>query len=251
MRCVIKILLLIILPFSYIQAQGVIDDEAKALIRNEKSFHVALYSNGWGGGFTYGKMVNINRKKLYSVELVTVKDAKELKINNPYQPDLRRFVYGKNHEFYNIRFGFGHLIKLYDKKDKGGIEVRCFYKVGALLGVLKPVYYVTGISPLKIERFEPIYHNQTIYGGASYFKGFEEIGIVPGAFMKIGGSFEYSKKDLLINALEGGISLDVFPKKIDLMANDKNKFWFLSIFIGYRFGRVINPRAITQKKENE
>lgn len=248
MRCAILITLILTIYSSLIHAQGDINDEQKALIRNEKSLNVTLNSNGWGGSFTYGKMINIYRKKLYSFELVTIKDAKELKINNPYQPDFRRFVYGKNNVFYNFRFGYGHLFKLYDKKDKGGIGVRCFYLIGPLLGVLKPVYYITGTDPLTTERFNSSLHTATsILGGASYFKGINELNVVPGAFVKFGGSFEFSKKDLLINALEGGVTLDIFAKKIDLMANNKNQFYFLAIFVSYRFGRIINPRAVVKK----
>ena len=116
MRYVIISILLFIVSSSLVYSQGDINDENKVLIRNEKTFHIALNSNGWGGGFTYGKMINIHKKKLYVAELVIIKDAKELKINNPYQPDFRRFVYGKNNIFYNFRFGYGHLINLYDKK---------------------------------------------------------------------------------------------------------------------------------------
>ncbi len=229
-------------------AQGDIDSEQKVLIRNERSYHLSLNSNGWGGGFTYGKMINIKRKIFYTAELVTIKDAKELKINNPYQPELRRFVYGKNNIFYDFRFGYGHLIKLYDKKDKGGIEVRLFYHIGPVLGLLKPVYYITSVDPLTTERFDPALHTSTsILGGASYFKGFNELSVVPGAFAKIGGSFEFNKKDILINALEGGLTFDLFPKKIDIMANDKNQFYFFAIFVSYRFGKIINPRAVVQK----
>ena len=245
MRYASLIFLFLTIFSSFAIAQGDINNEQKVLIRNERSYHFTLNSNGWGGGFTYGKMINIYRKKLYSIELVFIRDAKELKINNPYQPDFRRFVYGKNNEFYNFRFGYGHLFKLYDKKDKGGIEVRCYYHVGPVLGVLKPVYYVTGTNPLVTEKFNSSLHTATsILGGASYFKGFSELKVVPGAFVKLGASFEFSKKDLLINALEGGVILDAFAKKINLMANDNNQFLFLAIFVSYRFGKIINPRAV-------
>jgi hypothetical protein len=52
---------------------------------------------------------------------------------------------------------------------------------------------------------------------------------------------------VLINALEGGVIFDIFPKKIDIMANDKNQFYYLAIFVSYRFGKIINPRAVAKK----
>ncbi len=242
------IFIFVLLHSVLIFGQGEIDTEKKALIRHEKTFFLSINSNGWGCGFSYGKMINAFKKKIYSAELVVIKDAKEIKINNPYQPNFKRFIYGKNNIFYDFRFGYGRLIKLFDKKDKGGIEVRYFYSGGLNIGILKPVYYITSINPLKEEKFNSSLHTAgSIYGGASYFKGFDELKFVPGIFIKIGSSFEFGKKDIVINALEGGVNLDLFPKKIDIMANDKNKFYFLAIFVSYRFGKIINPRAIASK----
>jgi hypothetical protein len=82
-------------------------------------------------------------------------------------------------------------------------------------------------------------------------KGTGELSFVPGGFVKVGASFEFSKKDILVNALEGGVSLDIFAKNIDIMANDNNRFYFLAIFVSYRFGKIINPRAVKNKKQED
>jgi len=235
-------------------AQGELSDEQRALIRNEHTFTAFLNSNGWGGGYSYGKMKNIYRKRLYTVELVSIKDKKEKKFTA--HPDYRRFVFGKDNDLINLRLGFGNLHTLFDKKDKGGIEIRWFYQIGPLIGFLKPVYYYTqnttivGIDPIKLETFEELLSNgSAILGGTSYFRGFDEMSLLPGVFAKIGGSFEFSKKDLVVNALECGVTIDLFPKEVEIMANNENDFYFLSIFIGYRFGQIHNPRA-KKKVEN-
>lgn len=237
--------------FLNVNAQGDISDEKKALIRNEHTFDFLLNSNGWGFGYSYGKMKNIHRKTMYTIEWVSIKDQKEKKFTS--HPDYRRFVFGKQNDFLNFRFGYGNLITLYDKKDKGGIEIRWFYQLGPVLGFLKPVYYYTvnttlpGTDPIRIENFESLVRKgSNILGGASYFKGFDELSVLPGLYAKIGGSFEFSKTDLIVNALECGITFDCYPKKVEIMANNQNKFYFLSIFISYRFGRIYNPHA---KKE--
>jgi hypothetical protein len=229
-------------------AQGELSEEQRALIRNEHTFTALLNSNGWGGGYAYGKMKNIHIKRIYSFELVSIKDKKEKKFTA--NPDYRRFVFGKENDLINIRFGFGNLHTLFDKKDKGGIEIRWFYQVGPVIGLVKPVYYYTqnetntGANPIQLETFEELLSNSSdILGGTSYFRGFDEMTIVPGIFAKLGGSFEFSKKDLVINALECGVTFDLFPTEIEIMANNENKFYFLAIFIGYRFGQIHNPRA--------
>jgi hypothetical protein len=240
-------------------AQGDIDNEQKSSIRNENTYHILLNSNGWGFGYAYHQMGNsVFRKTIWNAEFIALRDNKELKINNPYYPEGRRFVFGKANEFYNFKFGYGKLLRLYEKKDRGGIEIRFFYHFGPVVGVLKPVFYeVLYYDPekgaeIKTERFNSSIHSYVdIYGRASYFKGFSKIGVVPGAYLRFGGSFEFSKKDLAVNALEGGFGIEVFPKNVEIMQNDKNKFYFISLFVSYRFGKIINPRLKYQQQNRE
>jgi hypothetical protein len=258
MKRIIIISLFFLSLLNTLSAQGDISDDKKALIRNEQSFSIMLNSNGWGGSYTYGKMRSVKRKQLWNFELVSIKDPKEYKISHPLYPDKRRFVFGKTNDFFNFRFGYGQLITLFDKKDKGGIGVRCYYHVGILGGFLKPVYYIfSNIEDSTIieKKFDSSIHDPySILGGSSFFKGFDEFAFVPGAYAKLGASFEFGRRELILNALEGGLSLDVFSKKIDLMANNQNQFLFFSIFASYRFGKIINPRAILiqeSKKNSE
>ncbi|PKP11780.1 MAG: hypothetical protein CVU09_02790 [Bacteroidetes bacterium HGW-Bacteroidetes-4] len=230
--------------FHSLHAQGDISEEKKEFIRNERTFHLMLNSNGWGGGFMYGKMKNIYRKQLWNVEFVSIKDPKEYRVSHPYYPDLRRFVFGKANEMYNFRFGLGQQFNLFDKKDRGGIEVRLFYHTGLSVGVLKPLYYITSESPRVEEKFDPAIHSPyDILGGASFFKGFNELNVTPGVYLKAGSGFEFSQREKFLNVIEGGVGLDVFPKKMKIMANDQENFLFFSLFIVYRFGKIINPRA--------
>ncbi|MBI9066128.1 MAG: hypothetical protein JEZ09_02470 [Salinivirgaceae bacterium] len=240
MRAFILIGVLVLLSVK-VFSQGEIDSEKKVLIRNERTFYILLNTNGGGAGYSYAKMINIYRKKQWSFELVKIKDPKEIKISG--DPNFRRYVYGKANDFITARVGYGYLYKLYEKKDKGGIEIRLFYNSGLSVGFLKPMYYYIGSQELFVEKFSQSNHN-IIRGGASYFKGFDETIVLPGVFVKAGASFEFSKRDILLNSLEGGLILDVYPKKVEIMANDLNKFYFLSLFISYRFGKVVNPRAI-------
>jgi hypothetical protein len=197
-----------------------------------------LTSNGWGGGFSYAKMKTIFHKNLWNFELVTIHDPKEYK-QNPSSYDGRRFVYGKKNAFWNFRSQWGFQNQLYAKRDKGGIEIRYYLIPGIDLGFLKPVYY--NFSDGKVRKFT-VQHSATIIGRAPFYKGFNELHIIPGATITLGSSFEFSKRDRIINALEGGLTFDLFPKEVVLMANDYNKMWFLSFFISYKFGKVVNPR---------
>jgi hypothetical protein len=112
------------------------------------------------------------------------------------------------------------------------------------MGVLKPIYYITSESPWIEEKFDPAIHSPyDILGGASFFKGFDELSVTPGVYLKVGSGFEFSQREKFLNVIEGGLGLDVFPKKMKIMANDQDKFLFFSLFMVYRFGKISNPRA--------
>ena len=34
--------------------------------------------------------------------------------------------------------------------------------------------------------------------------------------------------------------MDIYPKKIPIMATELNNFYFMNLFVGYRFGKVID-----------
>jgi hypothetical protein len=93
---------------------------------------------------------------------------------------------------------------------------------------------------LKTEKYNISIHQSNIYGRASIFKGLKEISVVPGASVKTGFGFEYSRLDIVLHSIEAGMSLDVFTKKIPIMANERNNFLFLNLFVSYRFGKYID-----------
>ncbi|MCK5822571.1 MAG: hypothetical protein KAG95_01105 [Bacteroidales bacterium] len=239
-------------------SQGDVDDEKKIFLRNEKTYSFLLNSNGWGVNYRYGKMIDAFNKKLYSFDIVGIRHPKEIKTTNPYFPNLKRFVFGKKNNFYSLRFGLGKQKKLFGKLDKGGVEIRYFYTLGASVGIIKPIYYeilylsASNQYEIKTEKFNKSIHSVfDIYERASFFKGFNEISVMPGVYSKIGGSFEFSKKDEKINAIEVGATFEIFPTKIKIMATDDNSFYFASLFVSYRFGNIFNRRIKNKSKKQK
>ncbi len=218
-----------------------------------------LNSNGFGAGGRYAKRINARRKTIYEINLASIKHPKEVKISNNYNYKSRSFVFGKVNSFVNIQGGWGKQFEMFRKIDRGGISIRRYFSVGPALGILKPIYYeviktVSGgynEAYLEDEKFSADMFRDNIYGKASFFKGIKEISVVPGAYARAGVSFEYSTSDVTIHALETGVSLDLFPKRIEIMATDieKNNFFFLTLFVSYRFGRVVDARGIMDADE--
>ena len=65
-----------------------------------------------------------------------------------------------------------------------------------------------------------------ITGRASFFKGFDEISVIPGAFGKFGLTMEFGRNEQIINALEAGLVVDAFIKKVPIMATEDNHWLF-------------------------
>lgn len=244
-----KILLfcLLIIKCPGLYSQGEILEEPKILYRNEKTGSFYLSSNGMGLDYRYGKRINARNQTLYQLDFMIVKHPKETRISTNYYNN-QSYVFGKVNSFFELKGYLGKQHEIYRKNDKGGISIRYNYNIGPTLGILKPVYYefiyTTGNPPnneyySKIEKFNSSKY-QDILGKASFFKGLNELSVVPGGSVKAGLSFEYSKDDIKLNALEVGIGLDLFPKDIQIMATSKNNFYFFNLLVGYRFGRVID-----------
>jgi hypothetical protein len=248
-------LLIIILIFLYgsvmmIHAQGEIDEQQKVFFRNERSFGVMVNSDGFGVSYREAKRINFLNKRLLEIDFGTLKHPKEYRTSNPYTQSTGTFVYGKYNSVFFLRGGLGHQHEIFSKEDAGGIAIRYFFSGGPVIGLYKPIYYrvlypVGGTLNeymLREEKFDISIHDPTmIYSKASFFKGLGETKALPGLYLKGGFNFEYSKEDKVIHAIEIGTQINAFHKTIPIMASPDNKAIFLSLFVSYRFGVIVDP----------
>ena len=229
-----------------LKGQGELDEQQRVFFRNEKSFGVQLNSDGLGFSYRIANRVDYRNKNILEFESGSLKHPKEYK-QTRYEGS---FVFGKMNFPMYFRGSIGRQRELYPKADLGGVSIRFLYSAGPALAVYKPIYYkvwdyANYISdsryiPIKDEKFSSS-STQDIIGKASFFKGFDEIGVIPGVFAKTGFTFEYSKEDRIIHAIEVGANFNAYLKEIPIMAANDNKFLFFSLFVSYRFGIVVNP----------
>ena len=73
---------------------------------------------------------------------------------------------------------------------------------------------------------------------------------MPGAYGRFGMSFEYSTSDINIHAIETSVSLDLFPKKMEILATEQNSFFYLTLSVSYRFGKVVDARGIVKESSS-
>ena len=243
---IIAVLVLIGIISAY--AQGELDQQQKVFFRNERSFGINLNTNGLGFGYRGAKRIDFRNKRFYEIEGGSLKSQKEYKMNNPYT-NGGNFVYGKLNSTFYLRGGLGRQHELYKKADLGGVAIRYFYSFGPVLAIYKPIYYrvmypvsVNDVI-IKEEKFDftKALQPENIYGRAAFTKGFNEMKVMPGIYVKGGFNFEYSKEDKVIHAIEVGAQINAFPKEIPIMATTSNKAVFFSFFVSYRFGMIIDP----------
>ena len=257
----IPILIICSAPLS-LMGQGEIDKQVHALFRNESTFGAFLTSNGFGINYRYGFYRDVRNQLIVDVDLAYVKHPKEVKTQVAIDYSTRRYVFGKENLFWELKGTVGWQKELYRKYDKNGISVRLYYAGGISIGFLKPIYYevisyanVGEIPTREYKKFDPAIHQSQIGGRGPFFMGFDDLSVVPGLTGKAGLSFEYSQRDAIVHALEAGVGLTVYPKEIPIMAADINNFLFFNLSVGYRFGKIIDisegARAKTRKERRQ
>ncbi|HUX95250.1 MAG TPA: hypothetical protein VMV47_05905 [Bacteroidales bacterium] len=237
-----------------LSGQGDLNEQQRIFFRNEKSFGIQLNTDGIGFSYRTARRTDYLNKNIIEYEFGTLKHPKEYKLSNPYTQGTS-FVFGKLNSPLYIRASIGRQHELYKKADLGGVSIRLFYSGGPALAVYKPIYYKV-IYPvslteyyIKDEKFNTnIAIPQDIWGRASFTKGLRETKFMPGIYVKSGFSFEYSKEDKVIHAVEVGTTLSAYLKEIPIMATNDNKSIFFSLFVSYRFGIVVNPLDLESNK---
>jgi len=256
----IKLLALIFLCFisHNLFSQGEIDDQQKIFFRNESTWALSAYSNGYALNYRYAKRLNGFNHQLFEIELAEIKHPKEIKLTSYFINNSGRFVYGKINQFYTIRFGYGLQKEIYSKLDKGSVAIRYNLIAGASVGILKPIYYEVLFKAMPLDtfadqKFQDIVARDMIVGRAAFSKGFNEAMINPGAFLKLGYSFEFSQRDERVKALEVGLLSEVYLREAQIMYSEEkrdflynifldNRHIFISLFVSYRWGKVLSKK---------
>jgi len=250
----IKLFLLLFFTFQSLNllSQVLPEDMPKIFYRNEKTIAINLNSNGWGLGYRYGSRINVFEKRIYEFDFSVIKHSKEINSSNSSIFSSESFVFGKQNSIFDLRFGYGKQNELYRKPDAGSVAIRYFYSVGPSIVLQKPIYYDIltrendSTYTIHEEKFNPTIHTaDEINGKSSFFKGFDEIKIIPGLFFKTGFNFEFSQKETTVHALEAGVLLQAYLNDLEIMAIDDNQQFFFSLFICYRIGKIVNAQKIS------
>lgn len=226
-------------------------------ITEEMSFGGRLNSDGWGAYLERGFIkVDEGKTNFIWLELSEKKHPKESKQLNeaftaiyPDQPAPLPYKYGKINNFYQLKLGYGQKRELTGKLDKKSIIISWVYGGGFSLGVIKPYYldilvpegndlYTRQITDYYQLQTQPYFLDETLIVGGTYFtEGLSNFSLQPGLLAKSGFYFDYAPNRKSLLGIEIGSSLELYPKKIPIMANTTNNAYFLNLYVDVRFGK--------------
>jgi hypothetical protein len=222
-------------------------EEGTLVYQKQSIFGIQLRTNGYGFFYEMAKRKNNRTSNIYRIDFTEIKNSKEEKLlggsfifGNPY-------VYGKINNFYPITLGFGQQHILGQKGNKNGVAVAAIYNAGLSLGLLRP-YYLNVDDPdpanggqrtIKYAGADTtLFLDQSaIISGAGLGKGWGEIKLKPGAFVKVAMRFDYGRYNESVSGLEIGMSLEAYASKVPMMAYQEDKQLFFQGYVAILFGR--------------
>jgi hypothetical protein len=220
-------------------------EEGILIYRKQNIFGVQGRSNGYGAFYELGKMKTQRKTTTYRIDLTEIKHQKEEKLSNGGGLVFTNpFIYGKINSFYQATLGFGQQYILGQKGNKNGVALSAVFNGGLALGLLKP-YYIEVQDPATgenktikySEADRSLFLGPTIIGGGGIGKGWGEIKMKPGAFVKSALRFDYGRFNEVVSGIEAGISIDFYGSKIPIMIDQKEKQMFFQGYISILFGR--------------
>ncbi|MCS6990816.1 MAG: hypothetical protein NZL95_03045 [Chitinophagales bacterium] len=226
------------------------------LYHRELSGGIYLHTSGaWGLFADIGSADDAFRKSVWVIEVTQMHHPKEVKqtidfgmsifgINSP-----RPFIYGKQNSLYQINVAYGKQYLLAEKARHSGVELTAKVVGGLSLGLLKP-YYLNLLYPtdnsgryeVRTEKYSEANAEKfldwfSIYGGTSFTQGLLEVKPIPGLHIKSGLNFDWAQNQQSIKALEAGLIVDVYYKRIPLMLREKNHWFFPNLYLSVQIGK--------------
>ena len=219
------------------------DEEGVMAYHRQNIFGIQLRTMGYGLLYEIGRTQTTRKTTTYGIELSEIKSAKEEKLPTGGFFIGNRYIYGKINNFYQFKLGIGQQYILGEKGNKNGVSVSAVYGAGLALGFLRPYYLqvqdASG-NPLTIKysvQDSALFTGQSIIAGGGLGKGWSELKLRPGAYAKAGLRFDYGRFNEIVSAIEVGVSLDAYFKKIPIVLYEKQKQLFFQGYVALEFGK--------------
>ena len=218
------------------------EEEGAIIFHRQTVFGFKLNTDGYGMFLEMGRMKTARKTNLYSFELGERKHPKEEKVPSIYL-DGGSYIYGKINNFYYAKLGYAQQRLIGNKGNKNGVAISAIYGGGLSLGLLKP-YYIKIKDPqsgqildIKYTNNDSFFLQPSVIGGATGFsKGFGEMSVIPGLYTKLALRFDYGRYNELVSALEVGIHVEAYTKKMEQIIFSQPKQLFFNAYAAIEFG---------------
>ncbi len=219
-------------------------EEGVLVYRKQSIFGAQFRTNGYGIFYEMGRMKTNRKTTIYRLDITEIKSQKEDKLPSGGIFFGNPFIYGKINNFYQATLGLGQQYILGQKGNKNGVAVSAVYSGGLSIGLLRP-YYLEVQDPLgganKTIKYtkadSALFLGTTIVGAGGLGKGWSEMKMKPGAFVKTALRFDYGRFNEVVSGIEVGLSAEFYGDKIPIMVDQKDKRFFFQGYISMLFGR--------------
>lgn len=226
--------------------------EEGALVFNKQNvFGLRLNTDGWGLVYEKGYLKTVKITNLFALEINEKKHPKEQKINNVLNSNGflqigNPYVYGKRNSFYQLKLSYGQQRMIGGKTNKNGVAIHAIYGGGISAGLERP-YYVRvqdnnspeGTRNIKYTVADSAVFLQpgTILMGTGLRYGWNELKFVPGVHAKAALRFDYGRFNEVVTAIEIGLNLEAYSRKVQIMLLNPDQQVFFNGYIALMFGK--------------
>ncbi len=229
------------------------NDYKGILYNKETTFEAGLSTNGFLVGINFGRIIRYDRTPIVHISLGELRHPKEVQQSEIYNfgagNSNRSFILGKQNNFLALRAGLGRKYYFSEKAARNGLAVGLRWEAGPTLGLLKPYYLRlrqfadSGIQINIVDRkYTPeiedwFLDTYAIEGSSGFSKGLGEVSVVPGVHLRSGVHFDWGAYDEFVKALEAGIMIDAFPRRIPIMVTEENQWIFINLYLSLQLGK--------------
>lgn len=233
-------------------AQQRLNSDMNGILYNkEKVLDVRLLTHGWAVDVYLGTLKTYYKTQYYRFGIGNLTHPKEKRTPTEYvatgfSTGTRHYRYGKQNYVFDLHGGWGMKHYYTEKAKRKGVSLAMNYSGGIIAGLLIP-YYLDVSDPQKkgnssLVRYSditaPLFLNrQYIRGKGGVFEGLKDMSVVPGAYAQVGVHLDWGAFDALLHAVEVGVQLQVFPKKMPIMIIEDNRPYFLNLYLSLQFGK--------------
>jgi hypothetical protein len=226
-----------------IDAMARLEEEGVITHSKHTVFGGKLTSDGYGGFVEIGRARSVKKSLLFQLEITERKHVKEEKQSPVTGEYSTPFIYGKINFFYPVKLGVQMQYLLGNKGNKNGVSITGNVGGGVILGLLRP--YMLDVNKsgqrqsIKYESADSALFLDygSIYGRSDFGKGWKDLKVSPGIYIKPAVRFDYGRYNEMVNAIEVGLIGEFYSKKIPQMVYQKQQQFFFSAYVALAFGR--------------